>query len=75
QTALVLVPTVTIREQWVSRIQSSFVAETVDISEFVSQDLKHPKKITVATYQALHSAISHFKGRLKEKSDVNEESD
>ncbi|CQR24636.1 helicase superfamily protein [Streptococcus varani] len=75
QTALVLVPTVTIREQWVSRIQSSFVVETVDVSEFVSQDLKHPKKITVATYQALHSAISHFKGTLKEKSDVNEESD
>lgn len=65
--ALILVPTITIREQWVARLKESFIDATIDASELVSQELKHPKQITVATYQALHSAISGFKGQMKEE--------
>ena len=49
--ALILVPTVTIRQQWVDRIREAFL-----------QNLKQPKTITVATYQALHSAINRLEG-------------
>lgn len=75
QPALILVPTITIREQWVSRLKSSFLEEETDIATLVSQNLKEPKHITVATYQSLHSAISQFKGRLHEKRETNEETD
>lgn len=64
---LILVPTITIREQWVARLTSSFLDETIDARELVSQDLKQPKQITVVTYQALHSAISRFKGQMTEE--------
>lgn len=30
--------------------------------DFLSQNLKQPKAITVATYQALHSAMTRFRG-------------
>ena len=56
--ALILAPSVTIREQWISRIVSGFLKNGYDPNEFFSQDLKNPKLITVATYQALHSAVT-----------------
>ena len=50
--ALILAPSITIREQWIARI-------------------KQPKAITVATYQALHSAMTRFQGMQE---DAGEES-
>ena len=60
--ALILVPTVTIRQQWVDRIREAFLDDESLADEMISQNLKLPKTITVATYQALHSAINRLEG-------------
>ena len=59
---LVLVPTVTIRQQWVDRIKRAFLSDDNLVEQLISQDLKRPKMITVATYQALHSAMNQVVG-------------
>lgn len=64
--ALVLAPSITIREQWVARIAEAFMADGQQAKEYLSQDLKQPKLITVATYQALHSAMTRYKGNEEE---------
>ena len=63
---LILAPSITIREQWVSRIEEAFLCDGCDKNALISQDLKNPKAITVATYQALHSAMTHFQGTQQE---------
>ena len=60
--ALILVPTVTIRQQWVDRIREAFLDDANLADEMISQNLKQPKTITVATYQALHSAVNRLEG-------------
>ncbi len=55
QPALILVPSVAIRQQWQKRIEQAFLEEGESIDELVSQDLKNPRFITLATYQAIHS--------------------
>lgn len=72
ENVLILAPSVTIREQWVARIKEGFLLEGVDGDSLISQNLKEPKAITVATYQALHSAMVRFKGTLD---GVGEDSD
>lgn len=72
--ALVLAPSITIREQWVARITDAFLCEGLEPETYLSQDLKDPRVITIVTYQALHSAITRFKGSLEEddfKEDVD----
>ena len=64
ENVLILAPSVTIREQWVARIKEGFLLEGVDGDSLISQNLKEPKAITVATYQALHSAMVRYKGTL-----------
>ena len=59
-TALVLVPTITIREQWIARIKEAFLCDGVDAEAYLSQSLKNPRAITVTTYQALHSAMTQI---------------
>ncbi len=66
---LVLVPSITIREQWVKRISEGFLVDGLDIKDYVSNDLKNLKPITVSTYQAINSAFSKFKGDIKEEFD------
>ena len=66
ENVLILAPSVTIREQWVARIKEGFLCDGVDGDALISQNLKEPKAITVATYQALHSAMVRFKGTLDE---------
>lgn len=61
--ALVLVPTVTIREQWVDRIRQAFLKDEDQITSLVSQNLKDMKQITIATYQALHSAMQQVQSQ------------
>ncbi len=60
--ALILAPSITIREQWIARIEEAFLCEGVQGEDFLSQNLKQPKAITVATYQALHSSMTRFHG-------------
>ena len=61
--ALVLVPTVTIREQWVDRIQTAFLGEGQRLSDLVSQNLKEMKALTIVTYQAFHSAMNQLQSQ------------
>ncbi|UJD02579.1 DEAD/DEAH box helicase family protein [Streptococcus oralis] len=61
--ALVLVPTVTIREQWVERIQKAFLENEQKISDLVSQNLKEMKALTIVTYQAFHSAMNQLQSQ------------
>ena len=59
---LILVPTVTIRQQWIDRIKQAFLSDDNLVEQLISQDLKRHKMITVATYQALHSAMNQVVG-------------
>lgn len=61
--ALVLVPTVTIREQWVDRICQTFLEDEDQVTNLVSQNLKDMKQITIATYQAFHSAMQQVQSQ------------
>ncbi|WP_044600435.1 DEAD/DEAH box helicase family protein, partial [Candidatus Stoquefichus massiliensis] len=65
--AIVLVPTITIREQWVRRIEEAFLCQGITTSDYISQDIKNLKLITVTTYQSIHSAMSHYQGELIEE--------
>lgn len=69
ENVLILAPSITIREQWVSRIKEGFLCEGNDPDALMSQNLKEPKPITVATYQALHSAMVRFAGTIEETGD------
>lgn len=67
--ALVLVPSITIRTQWYDRIVEAFLKEGYEANDYLSQDLKKPGNITIATYQALHSAMTHYTGQLTDGED------
>jgi superfamily II DNA or RNA helicase len=56
--ALILSPSITIRQQWGSRFESNFISEEDEVSNYFSYDLKNPKLITCVTYQALHAAVN-----------------
>ena len=75
ENVLILAPSVTIREQWAARIKEGFLLEGVDGDSLISQSMKEPKAITIATYQALHSAMVRFKGTLDEVSEDNDTDD
>lgn len=66
EAALVLAPSITIREQWKQRIVEGFLIEGLNPDDYISQNLKEPRAITIATYQALHSAMNRYKGSLDE---------
>lgn len=62
--SLILAPSITIREQWIERIREGFLLPGVNASEILSNNLKQPGLITVATYQALHSAMTRLSGKM-----------
>jgi superfamily II DNA or RNA helicase len=66
EAALVLTPSITIRQQWAARIAEGFLQDGLAPEDYISQDLREPRCITIATYQALHSAMSHYRGVLDE---------
>ena len=66
---LILAPSITIRQQWAARISEAFLIEPEKKELWLSQDLKKPRLITVATYQSLHSAMTRFSGELTEVND------
>ena len=61
--ALVLAPTLTIRDQWQDRLQSFFTDDEPFLG--VSMDIKNPSDITFVTYQSLHSFYSGIMQSLK----------
>lgn len=74
--SLILVPTITIREQWIARINEGFLNDGIALDDVVSNSLKKPKFITVATYQALHSAMTRYKGiQTEDMEEINGDTD
>ena len=73
--ALVLAPSITIREQWKDRIVEGFLIEGLNPDDYISQDLKNPRAITIATYQALHSAMNRYKGSIDQSGKLDEDKD
>lgn len=70
---LILSPSITIRQQWLERIQEGFVKEGARTEGLLSGSIRNPGKITAITYQALHSCMSQYKGTLKEETEGTEE--
>ena len=52
--ALILAPTITIKNQWKQRILQNFLPDDVD-NNLISTDINNICEITVSTYQGLHS--------------------
>ena len=51
--ALILVPTIAIKEQWIERLKKDFI--NGDKEGLISSELENPKIITIDTYQALYA--------------------
>lgn len=68
---LILAPSITIREQWLSRIREGFGAP----AELLSNDIREPKAITAITYQALHSCLKRQKSVEEDEDGSREERD
>ncbi|NCB92024.1 MAG: hypothetical protein EOM40_05550 [Clostridia bacterium] len=67
QPALILAPSITIREQWIERIKDAFLKDGIKGEDYLSNNLKNPRFITVATYQALHSAMTRYRGEIADE--------
>lgn len=69
---LILVPTLAIRNQWIQRFVELFI-QVEEIPDWISNDIKNPKFLTVATYQALHAACAD--NTIEEHDDEEENND
>lgn len=56
--ALVMSPSVTIRQQWGERFAEAFLPEGERAEDYISYSLSKPGLITSVTYQALHAAFT-----------------
>lgn len=66
--ALILSPSINIRNQWLKRIQEAFLPDGIDINGILSDDIREPAMITAITYQALHSCMHQRKEEEQENS-------
>ncbi len=57
QPALILAPTIAVRNQWVDRLCRMFLPAPHDQPDWISTTLAAPALVTVLTYQALHAAL------------------
>lgn len=71
--ALILSPTITIREQWKERFEALFCDENTKIDDVFSCDIRNPKLITSITYQALYAAMNRKKYLAKIEDEDSEE--
>jgi superfamily II DNA or RNA helicase len=69
--ALILAPSITIRQQWGERFSDAFLPEGENSENYISYNISGPGKLTCITYQALYSAMS---GKEAEVTDDEEES-
>lgn len=67
---LILSPSITIRDQWISRIEDAFLTGEKE-EGLLSNNIKKPGAITAITYQALHSCMRQYKGVLEEEETEN----
>jgi len=58
---LVLVPTLTVRNQWLHHFENLFQTQAGDKQALISDKLLEPAHLTVSTYQSLHSASNNHK--------------
>ena len=70
--ALVLAPTITIRNQWAQRL-SMFLPAGSPQPDWISYDIKSPQLVTIITYQALHAAFSGQEAEEEDSVDSEEE--
>ncbi|MHC4476384.1 MAG: DEAD/DEAH box helicase family protein [Planctomycetota bacterium] len=70
--ALILSPTIAIRDQWVERFVNLFCPPDAETESWISRTIKEPRFLTASTYQGLHSA---YTGRTEEVLDRDDESD
>lgn len=66
---LILTPTITIRNQWIHRFCECFLQTDLK-PDWISNDVRNPKWMTVVTYQGLHAACNDL---LIEEEDGSEE--
>lgn len=71
--ALVLCPTLNIRDQWIDTFTRHFLSSNAILSEWVTTDPADPKPLTVITYQALHCACTGE--ACVEEADADEDSE
>ncbi len=55
--ALILSPSINIRNQWIARIEEAYLPEGTDTAGLLSNTIRNPALITAITYQALHSCM------------------
>lgn len=68
--ALILSPTVTIRQQWGGRFENGYLPEGENAPDYYSSNLRKPSLITSITYQALYAAFNKL--AVKEEQDDEE---
>ncbi len=73
--ALILSPTVTIRQQWGERIKNNFLSSDQEITDYLSYDLHRPSHITSITYQALYAAFNKLSICEENDDDTSEKTD
>ena len=56
--ALILAPSINIRNQWLARIKEAYLPEGMDTEGILSNSLKEPGLITAVTYQAFYSEMT-----------------
>lgn len=71
---LILAPTLAIRNQWIQRFCELFL-RTDTIPDWISNDIRNPKFLTVSTYQGLHAACSNLNLTQEEKNNEDGEED
>lgn len=69
---LILSPSITIRQQWIARMEEGFLQEGCVPQEWFSNDIRNIRPVTVITYQALHSAVKQYAGVLNEETEIEE---
>jgi len=69
--AIVLAPTITIRNQWIDRLTSMFMDRPRNVDDWITTDIRNPKILTFITYQALHAVFSGE--RVEKEGDLEQE--
>lgn len=56
--ALILSPSINIRNQWLARIKEAYLPSEVETAGILSNSMKKPALLNAITYQALHSCMT-----------------
>lgn len=70
--ALILSPSINIRNQWLERIRNAYLPAGTDTTGILSSSVREPALITAITYQALHSCMTGKGNTRKSEADPSE---